>query len=44
MKEYIKPILEDEDIELEDVIAQSLVEGPGSADSDGQSDEYTDLF
>ncbi len=43
MKEYIKPILEDEDIELEDVIAQSLG-GEGSADSDGQSDEYTDLF
>lgn len=43
MKEYIKPILEDEDIELEDVIAQSLG-GEGSADSDGQSGEYTDLF
>ena len=44
MKEYIKPILEDEDIELEDVIAQSLGDGPGDADSDGQSGEYTDLF
>ena len=44
MKEYIKPILEDEDIELEDVIAQSLVDGEGNAESDGQSGEFIDLF
>ena len=43
MKEYIKPILEDEDIELEDVIAQSLG-GQGDADSDGQEDDFTNLF
>ena len=45
MKEYLKPFIEDEEIELEDVIANSLtVGGEGDADSDGDSGEAGSLW
>lgn len=43
MKEYIKPIIEDEVIVLEDVIAASLA-GEGDASNGGQSGDFTDYF
>ena len=43
MKEYLKPFIEDEEIELEDVIAASNG-GKGNADTDGLSDDLDELW
>lgn len=43
MKEYIKPIIEDEVIELEDVIAASNG-GEGDINDGGQEGEFKDYF
>lgn len=43
MREYLKPFIEDEEIELEDVIAASNG-GAGDVDSDGLSDDASDLW
>ncbi len=45
MKEYLKPYIEDEEIELEDVIAQSINNaGEGDAENDGQEGNFGGLF
>lgn len=43
MKEYLKPYIEDEEIELEDVIAASNG-GAGNADLDGDEDSIDNLW
>ena len=43
MKEYIKPIIEEEIIELEDVIAASNL-GKGDVDKDGESIDVSILW
>lgn len=43
MKEYIKPFIKDEDIELEDVIAASNG-GEGDVDTSGQEKSVTDIW
>ena len=43
MKEYLKPFIEEEEIELEDVIAASNG-GAGNADSDGKEDNIRDIW
>lgn len=43
MKEYLKPFIEDEEIELEDVIAASQG-GEGDADTGGSGDSVGDLW
>lgn len=43
MREYLKPFIEDEEIELEDVIAASNG-GAGNADSDGNEDDIDDIW
>ena len=44
MKEYIKPLIEDENIEIEDVIAFSNVGGQGNLDNNGDSYDSDGLF
>lgn len=44
MREYIKPFIEEEKIELEDIIAVSGGTGAGDADSDGQEGDATKLW
>ena len=43
MKEYLKPFIEDEEIELEDVIAASAG-GTGDAESSGQEGTVDQLW
>lgn len=43
MKEYLKPFIEDEEIELEDVIAASNG-GSGDVDTAGVEDPVTSLW
>lgn len=44
MRDYIKPSIEEELLELEDIIAVSGGTGAGDADSDGQSGDVIDLW
>ena len=43
MKKYYKPFIEEEEIELEDVIAASN-RGVGGVDSDGEEDSVDNLW
>ncbi len=43
MKEYLKPFIEEEEIELEDVIAASN-RGVGNVDTDGQESDIEDIW
>ena len=46
MRDYIKPFIEDEKIELEDIIAVSGIQNRGEGDiiNDGDSYDSTNLF
>lgn len=46
MRDYIKPFIEEEEIEIEDVIAVSLgnLSGSGNVDSDGEEKDVSDLW
>ena len=44
MKEYIKPSILEEEIELEDVIAVSKNDGTGNVDDDGVQKGVSDLW
>jgi len=44
MKEYLKPFIEEEDIEIEDICAVSGGTKAGNADTDGQESDIEDIF
>jgi hypothetical protein len=45
MKEYLKPYIEEEEVEIEDICSMSLLSKPGNVDADDVEEvDVTDVF